>query len=140
MKVMLRGSRPSVWRRFQVQHDITLAALHEILQAVMGWQNYHLYRVEIGGKKYGENDSDNDLGAGKVELCRVVPGEGARFLYAYDFGDNWIHTIEVERLLPPEQGVRTDEEYEETMRWLGGSYDPEEFDVDAVNAALRDLE
>jgi hypothetical protein len=32
-----------------------------------------------------------------------------------------------------------DEEYEETMMWLGGSFDPEAFDLDEVNARLAPL-
>jgi hypothetical protein len=31
------------------------------------------------------------------------------------------------------------EEYEERLEWLGGGFDPEEFDIDAVNADLRKL-
>ena len=32
-----------------------------------------------------------------------------------------------------------DEEYESTMQWLGGSFDPEKFDLEVVNRLLRHL-
>ncbi len=28
------------------------------------------------------------------------------FAYTYDFGDNWEHILEIEKSLPPEEGVR----------------------------------
>jgi len=37
------------------------------------------------------------------ELCRKVK---SKLLYEYDFGDGWEHTIEVQKIHPPEQGVR----------------------------------
>jgi hypothetical protein len=35
----------------------------------------------------------------------VVRSEKARFHYDYDFGDNWQHKLEVEKVLQPEPGV-----------------------------------
>lgn len=35
----------------------------------------------------------------------MVPRAGVRFLYEYDFGDSWEHTLRVEKILPPEPGV-----------------------------------
>jgi hypothetical protein len=32
----------------------------------------------------------------------------------------------------------SDEEYEEMMDWLGGDYDPEEFDIDSINELLQE--
>jgi hypothetical protein len=41
LKVTLRGSRPSIWRRVEVDAGVTLFQLqfqlHRILQVVMGW-------------------------------------------------------------------------------------------------------
>ena len=47
LKVKLAGIRPLIWRRFLVDGAITLADLHLVLQAVMGWENYHLYEFSI---------------------------------------------------------------------------------------------
>ena len=35
-----------------------------------------------------------------------MPGEGSKFTYDYDFGDNWEHVLTVEQMLPPDEGVR----------------------------------
>jgi len=50
VKVTLRGSKPPIWRRMQVTSETTLAQLHPILQRVMGWEGYHLYRFVVGGE------------------------------------------------------------------------------------------
>ncbi len=58
MKVRLKGSRPAIWRRFQISGNITLHKLHQALQAVMGWDDYHLYEFLVGKLRYGEPDPD----------------------------------------------------------------------------------
>lgn len=39
---------PTIWRLFQVPGRITLHRLHEIIQVVVGWENYHFYEFQIG--------------------------------------------------------------------------------------------
>jgi hypothetical protein len=107
LKVTLAGVRPPIWRRVQVPGSITLARLHLVIQAVMGWENYHLYAFEVGGEQYGEADRELDIrSASTRRLDQVAAGARARLTYTYDFGDNWEHRIEVEKVLPPDPGVR----------------------------------
>ncbi|WP_254980122.1 plasmid pRiA4b ORF-3 family protein [Cyanobium sp. ATX 6A2] len=44
----LNGIEPPIWRRFWVEETITLGRLHEVLQIVMGWQDYHLHQFITG--------------------------------------------------------------------------------------------
>lgn len=112
LKVTLRNVRPPVWRRLQVPADITLHRLHLIIQAVMGWENYHLYRFEMGSRQYGEPHPDNDFyeldfkNSKRAKLGRLVKKKGASFLYEYDFGDRWIHELLVEDVFEPQPGKR----------------------------------
>lgn len=113
LKVTLKGSSPRIWRRIRVAGNISLDTLHLVLQAVMGWENDHLYRFHIGDVEYSEPDADGDLffapklrNAQKFRLSKVVPAEKARFLYEYDFGDCWEHEILVEKIMAAEPGVR----------------------------------
>ena len=108
LKVTLRGIRPPIWRRIQVASTIDLRRLHDVIQETMGWTQSHLYAFEIDGEQYGEPSPYSDLpmrSAKSVPLRRIAPEAGARFLYTYDFGDNWEHLVLVEKVLPPERGV-----------------------------------
>ena len=67
--VTLDGIEPVIWRRLVVPLATTLADLHRILQAAMGWTDSHLHEFDIGGLRYGDTDllcaeqSDNDARA-----------------------------------------------------------------------------
>jgi hypothetical protein len=39
-----------IWRQFVVSSSITLKVLHDIIQAVMGWLDDHLWEFTIGGQ------------------------------------------------------------------------------------------
>ena len=90
--------------------SVSLHRLHEILQIVMGWENYHLYEFTIANIRYSEPSDDWDLGveedARRVQLAEVAPGKGGKFSYLYDFGDGWEHEVKVEKVLSAEPGVR----------------------------------
>jgi hypothetical protein len=173
LKITLRGSKPPIWRRVQVPGKFTLAQLHEVIQAAMGWYNAHLYQFEIGSEFYSNpafqlEDSRSDR---TLALTRLIPGEKFKFHYAYDMGDYWEHAILVEKVLsadpktqyplclkgkracPPEDcgGIWgygsfletiTDPnhpDHEDMLEWVGGSFDPEAFDLAAVNDRLQSM-
>lgn len=105
LKVTLRGSKPPIWRRLQVTSDTSLDDLHEILQVVMGWDNYHLYQFVIEEINYSRPDFELETDdAEAVTLSQVVSEENQRFAYEYDFGDFWEHDVLVEKILPLEPG------------------------------------
>jgi hypothetical protein len=103
LKIVLRDISPLIWRRVLVTSDTTIAALHDILQTVMGWEDLHLHRFLIYGKAYGVwrmggvsfADDPHQVRLGGFRF-RV----GEKFCYEYDFGAWWRHDIRVERVLP----------------------------------------
>lgn len=111
IKVTLDNTHPPVWRRIQAPGNTTLLKLHDILQIVMGWDDYHLHMFTIEGTIYGNpaDDGYGDLGTvdeARVRLNQVISREGQRFSYEYDFGDSWNHTLLVEKILPSQEGAR----------------------------------
>lgn len=108
LKVTLQGIRPPIWRRFQVQSDISLQELHEIIQVLMDWSDYHLYEFEVNGTRYATPESSVTGPGGtaprsvsSTSLRDAVSKENARLLYTYDFGDCWEHQLLLEKILEP---------------------------------------
>lgn len=100
IKIALVGSKPSIWRRFCVPGEITLDRLHDVIQIVMGWEEYHLHRFEINGRRFTENPEEDAEGEEESGffLSELVQQRRTKFLYAYDFGDGWHHELVVESI------------------------------------------
>jgi hypothetical protein len=102
LKVWLQGISPMVWRRLLVRSDSTIADLHYTLQIAMGWSDVHLNRFHIHGQDFGVYHdggicfSDNPE---KVPLSAFGFRIHERFLYEYDFGDEWLHEVRIEKRL-----------------------------------------
>jgi hypothetical protein len=104
LKVTLRGSKPPIWRRFLVPAGITLKRLHDSIQAVMGWTDSHLHQFQKDGVLYGT--SDREFGMTRVSENRttveqLLRSPKDRLTYEYDFGDDWVHDVMLEAVLPP---------------------------------------
>ncbi len=104
LKIVLKGSKPPIWRRLQIRGSTTLTKLHRALQIVMGWEDCHLHTFEINGDFYAEADIDMDdtEDESAMSLGELVQKPKEKFLYEYDLGDGWAHTITVEKILPPD--------------------------------------
>jgi hypothetical protein len=103
LKVWLQGISPMVWRRLLVRSDSTIADLHYTIQIAMGWSDVHLNRFHIHGQDFGVYH-DGGMGFAdnpeKVLLSAFGFRARERFLYEYDFGDEWLHEIRIEKRLP----------------------------------------
>lgn len=106
LKITLRDIKPPIWRRVLVSGGCTLAQLHTVIQAAMGWSDYHLHEFRVGREvRIGTADPEWDAPGEvrderKVFLSSLAPEAKDKFTYAYDFGDGWEHTVLVEKLLP----------------------------------------
>lgn len=47
LNISLNNIKPEIWRRFLVEDNISFEKLNNIIQIVMGWENYHLYEFKI---------------------------------------------------------------------------------------------
>jgi hypothetical protein len=153
---------------------MSLGELHSVIQTVFGWTGSHLHEFEIGAKRYGEPEELDDpdiVAEGRVSLAAVLGKRTKRFLYTYDFGDDWRHEIVVEKVEPAgpgedravcvagkRQGPPEDcggpwgyvdfleaigdpqhARHEELADWIGGEFDPEAFELEAINRNLAAL-
>jgi hypothetical protein len=107
LKITLRGSKPPIWRRVLVPGKFSLDKLHDVIQSAMGWTDSHLHQFNINGRFFGApspDDWDEVVKESSYSLEKVAPEEKCKFVYEYDFGDSWEHTIVVEKILPFEPG------------------------------------
>jgi hypothetical protein len=98
VRIELRDTDPVIWRRVEAPTSITLKALHRIIQAGMGWLDYHLWEFTIDKRRSGL-PTDEDWGteprtdAAKVRLRDVQRRRKTSIDYLYDFGDCWEHRL-----------------------------------------------
>ncbi len=112
LKITLDEVDPQVLRKIEVPLDIKLDKLHVVIQAAMGWEDYHLYEFRVGRSlAYGIPDPDwpetRTLPAKKASLADLLEHAKKTFAYVYDFGDDWMHTVKVEAISP----AKTDTHY-----------------------------
>ncbi|MEN9063103.1 plasmid pRiA4b ORF-3 family protein [Ponticoccus litoralis] len=104
LRVELLHIDPTIWRRVEVSLTTNLRALHELIQGVMPWENYHLYQFTVGERDYGEPSPEDAAWGHKVYHAKnmrleTLVGRGvAEFEYTYDFGDNWQHRVVIEHV------------------------------------------
>jgi hypothetical protein len=98
LRVTIDEIAPAVVRRVEVPADIRLDDLHFVLQIAIGWQNCHPFEMRIGDKAWGLIDreaDDNPLPADGATLADIA-ALGTSFSYAYVYGDDWQHSVEIE--------------------------------------------
>ena len=116
-KIQLRGiTKPPVWRRLSIPGSYTFANLHEAIQEAFGWEYEHLYQFNRapydGGwavkdpeaieaemhSLFGEMDRES-YNAEKVRVIDFLKKKNlSKFVYVYDFGDDWIHDLTLESI------------------------------------------
>lgn len=101
LKITLAGSKPAIWRRVVVP-DCTLGELHATIQAAMGWTNSHLHMFEYRDDRFSDPRFELEAAEydeSQVYLSQLVDDGCKKLRYEYDFGDDWMHTIQIEKSL-----------------------------------------
>jgi hypothetical protein len=102
LRITIADIEPPIWRHVRVPDAYTLHQLHRVIQLVFGWLDYHLYMFDVGGRRFEQPlDDAEDEDSTAVRLRELALGNGARFTYTYDFGDDWVHEIVVQGAYVP---------------------------------------
>jgi hypothetical protein len=127
----------------------------------------HLFEVgDVSYGPADDDAEDDEIDEGGVIVSEAL-GRHDQFDFEYDLGDGWEHDVVIEdrsastvafahclggeNACPPEDvgGPAGYEDFldaiadpahvdhDEELEWIGGSFDPARFDLDAVNVALR---
>ncbi|MDR0971882.1 MAG: plasmid pRiA4b ORF-3 family protein [Bacteroidales bacterium] len=118
-KIQIKGiTKPPVWRMISVPANFTFLKFHDVIQTAFGWEDYHLF--EFKDKEWKNNisiviPSEDDLpisdpfadikDASKIKLSNIFKEKLQKFLYVYDFGDNWVHEITLKSISNDKQKV-----------------------------------
>lgn len=110
LRISLNDVEPEIWRTVDMPVSGSLKMLHGVIQAAMGWQDYHLWYFEVGDRRYGLPDPewpDSNLAAAKnVKLASIIDRGGRELTYTYDMGDDWRHAVVVEAVGPGDAGIK----------------------------------
>lgn len=119
LRISIQNTEPEIWRRLLVPETLTVPQFHEAIQRAFGWRDQHLYGIRcldrhgedriIVGPDEAAQDVDAEP-ASDVVLSELLDAAGKGpelFEYEYDFGDSWLHTVElVGPALVPEGSIR----------------------------------
>jgi len=102
LRLELQGVTPPVWRVLRVPAHLGLDDLHHAIQAVMGWNDFHLHVFEVADAEYGprpEQRDEDDEGFGEpsvwvdeasaITVAQALRHGGDAFSYIYDFDEDW---------------------------------------------------
>jgi hypothetical protein len=159
----LKGSNPKIYRIFKVKDIMPLQILHEVMQALFYWENFHRHIFKDSNGKIIQNAD--------CKMLHEIISEFKNFTYIYDLGNAW--TVEIKLLKAYEDGSFVDcplclggarksppEEsggivgYQMAIEmlskkdtrgndllygWYGDNYNPEEFNLEEINKRLSYL-
>lgn len=84
------------------------------IQDAMGWSDYHLHEFQMldpsGKLEVRIGIPDEDFGEDIIpgwdkKIASYFSLENPAANYTYDFGDNWEHTVQLEKILPREDSA-----------------------------------
>ncbi|GFS59009.1 uncharacterized protein y4hQ [Nephila pilipes] len=126
-KISLKCIKPKIWRRIQVPSSYNFLQLHYAIQDSMGWKSrFTDYHLHVFRRRFGPFGRSGCIEIGKPidtssnfmgfwDRVEIVPEEVAKideyfgcvktkYVYLYDFGDDWEHEIVLEKVLPAVEG------------------------------------
>ena len=116
LRIVLRRTKPPIWRRVLVPPSMHLDTLHHLIQVVMGWEDCHLHMFRKGDQSFSipspwDGDfmmpgTPRDLDERKYRINQLLKREKDWMTYMYDFGDDWEHKVTLQKILPYDPAVR----------------------------------
>ncbi len=115
IRISLVGVVPPIWRRIQIPSTYSFWDLHVAIQDAMGWLDYHLHAFRIPDLRQGTlaeiGIPDDEYETGQQTLPGWEIGVEDYLhhafpvaVYEYDFGDGWMHVVQLEARLAAHKG------------------------------------
>ena len=112
LNIQLALDGHDIWRCVQIPANYSFRSLHNLIQIVFDWQNYHLHEFSVVGKdnknlKIVMDDdpetmefadfSGNEIVQERFVSLEEIFSQHPEVIYEYDFGDSWKHIITLEK-------------------------------------------
>lgn len=108
-KIQIKNiNKPLVWRRIKVPAHFSFQEFHIAIQIAFGWENCHLFLFSpkgFGSEPLIELPHDDNINDGidtknayELKLSEIFHSEKQKYTYIYDFGDDWEHSIVLEKI------------------------------------------
>lgn len=117
--VRLLHTEPEVWRKLELDDDLTLDMVHDVLQSAFGWEHAHLHQFRSGtsrrtAKTYISAEEGFELGPETfaehtATIGSILARRGNTLTYEYDMGDGWEHELTLDAIVefdPQQIGAR----------------------------------
>ena len=101
-----------MWREVEIPADCNFLQLHEVIQEVTGLEDSHLWQFNVkaydDSLQIGVEMDEDEFGPGldyvtheaeATPATQFLQQKGDKLEYIYDFGDDWIFTVEVKELV-----------------------------------------
>lgn len=99
--------RPKIARELIIRGDESFKTLHHCIQTMLGWGDDHLHEFIFEGLELVDPGREPEpikgnrqVGESRMRLMDILRSEGERFLYHYDFGDDWQILVKVKKISP----------------------------------------
>jgi len=115
VRIALVGIVPPIWRRIQIPSTYSFWDLHVAIQDAMGWYDSHLHVFRVPDSRRGslvrigvpDDESEarrQTLPGWEIRVEDYLHEVSPVAVYEYDFGDGWIHVVQLEARLPAHKG------------------------------------
>lgn len=109
LKIVIKNSKPPIWRRVIVPAGITFSQLSMILNQAMGWWGYHIFEFEFYHLELKIMEDIIDFAGDRFAPCDYLEAsttyireyleQNEWFTYTYDLGDDWQHRVTIEKII-----------------------------------------
>lgn len=114
LNIQLALDGHDIWRRVHIPANYSFRSLHNLIQIVFDWQNYHLHEFSVVRKDNNNlkivmdddpetmefaNFSGNEIAQERFVSLKDVFSQHLEVIYEYDFGDSWKHIITLEKTI-----------------------------------------
>ena len=115
IKVLLEGTKPTVYRTIEIPENTTFFDLHMAIQIAFDWYNAHLHAFrkenllisdpEFYDDVMYEFEDEKLVNENKIQISEILQSPKDKIKYLYDFGDSWELNITLEKITDAKDGV-----------------------------------